>query len=259
MPTKSRMACQMARGAQQPWPGFSDASIRPRISWEKDLLRFVNRACLWLKFNIDCIALRRAYIRPNVVPHRDDEKTWRPVMAELDDIKKDPKKMAALLAFTKRSLCLENILFYFDKGNPEAIYPKYIADSAKTQVNLDAKFFNVFKQLADAGKWKEMAPVIVKAKAAIHAMVVKDTLPKFLKSKEFAEYQIAATPAKPGMAKKAAKLLGLDEKKLAEIFQLRELKKTKEADKLLDALAKKEKLDLKSKAVMQNLKECGLL
>ena len=43
-------------------------------------------------------------------------------MSVLDDIKKDPKQMAALLGFAKRLHIQENILFYFDKGNEQALY-----------------------------------------------------------------------------------------------------------------------------------------
>lgn len=102
--------------------------------------------------------------------------------------KSDPKLLAALLAFMKREHNDENYLFYFDKGNNEAVYKKYIAKAAPKQVNLPAPITNPLTALAAVKNWNGMTLGIKAAKASILKLVNSDAMPRFEKSAEYAAY-----------------------------------------------------------------------
>ena len=114
---------------------------------------------------------------------------------KLDTIpKSDTKLLAALLNFMKREHNEENYLFFFDKGNNEAIYKKYIIASAPKQVNLPSAITRPLEALAAVKNWNGMTPGIKSAKASIAKLVNGDAMPRFERSPEYAAYLKAKNP-----------------------------------------------------------------
>ena len=108
--------------------------------------------------------------------------------------KSDTKLLAALLNFMKREHNEENYLFFFDKGNNEAIYKKYIIASAPKQVNLPSAITRPLEALAAVKNWNGMTPGIKAAKASIAKLVNGDAMPRFDRSPEYAAYLKAKNP-----------------------------------------------------------------
>jgi hypothetical protein len=180
----------------------------------------------------------------------DDVKT-------VDQIKSDPKLFAAFFAHSKKSLCSENLLFYFDKGNAQGVYPKYLDKKSATQVNVDATLLNAAQKLGEAGNWNDPAfpKVIEKAKKAVGEMIMADTWPKFIKTD--AAKALYPPPRKVGDPAKAAKLLGI-----ADVARLKKAMNTDDAktrEKLFEQIAAEEKLARKAKEVMAALEKAGLM
>jgi hypothetical protein len=113
---------------------------------------------------------------------------------KLETTKTDAKLQAAVLKFMQGEHNDENFLFYFDKGNNEALYKKYIQKSAAKQVNLPTTVTNPLDALASIKNWNGMTPGIAAAKTAILRLVNNDAMPRFEKSPEYAAYLAAKKP-----------------------------------------------------------------
>lgn len=175
---------------------------------------------------------------------------------DLDDIRKNAKLCASLMAFMKKERNSENFSFYFDKGNAEALYTKYISPRSNTQVNLKS----TTQRGCDAleGKWDDRGwrALIEKAKEEIHSMVKMDVLPRFYKSDEYETY---VKKNKVGDPKKAAKLLGIsDVASLKEAMEAIAVGDERTAKSLLEKLAKAEKLKENAAAMIKALERSGL-
>ena len=165
-------------------------------------------------------------------------------MSVLDDIKKDPKQMAALLGFARRLHIQESILFYFDKGNEQALYSKYISESSASQVNIPSKVLTACSALAKTGDWGKMKPLLALAKAEVLKMLLAEPLKTggtFYKSPEYKTWQTTNGPkvvdpkAARESAIKALKLLGFDPEapQLKKYLELKTAGKDGEAAKEL--------------------------
>jgi len=104
---------------------------------------------------------------------------------KMDQVKGNPKKLMALLTFMKKEHNEENFMFYFDKGNAEAVYKKYISKAAAQQVNLPANITGPMEALASVKNWKGMEPGIKAAKESVLKMVNNDVMPRFERSAEW--------------------------------------------------------------------------
>jgi hypothetical protein len=101
---------------------------------------------------------------------------------KLDQVKGDSKKLAALIKFMQGEHNDENIMFVCDKGNPEALYLKYIKRGTAKEVNLPAAVSNPLHALASVKNWKGMEPGIKVAKENIVKLINSDIMPRFEKS-----------------------------------------------------------------------------
>ena len=181
---------------------------------------------------------------------------------KMSELKADPKLLAAALAHGKTSMSIENVLFFHDKGNAQAIYPKYISEKSATQVNLPAAIFSPMKALADKADWKNAAwdTHIKAAKLSIEKMWNADVAPRFLASPQYKAYELAKMPKKKADPAKAAKLLGIkDVAKLKKALEMRIDGNGAGAIKLLAELAKEEKMKDKTEALMKSLEKAGLV
>lgn len=180
----------------------------------------------------------------------------------LADVKSDAKLLAFVLTESKRLLCQENVMFFFAKGNEEGLYGRYLSPKGAMQINMDSKLQAAFNKLAEAKDWKNPAwpKLLESARKEADTLFMRDTKGKILKSKEYAAYLAANTPKKTGDPAKAAKLLGIgDVTKLKKAFEYRAKGDSKNADKLLDEIAKEEKMKDKAAAIWKNLEKAGLV
>jgi hypothetical protein len=182
-----------------------------------------------------------------------------PTPKTLEDVKADPKMMAAFLAYSKRRHCLNEVLFYFDKGNAAGIYPKYIDPKSPQAANLTDKVANPAKELAAKGdfanpKWAE---ILQMGKEEMVGHVGADVGLGFIASVEYKDY---LKKEKMGDPTKAAKVLGIkDVKKLTRAMEEAAVGNKKEAEKLLGELAKAEKLAQKAADMIKALEKAGLV
>ena len=180
----------------------------------------------------------------------------------LAEVKADAKLLAFVLAGAKRLHSDENVLFFFAKGNPEGLYPKYISSKSPQQINIDTKVKSACDKLATAEDWKNAAwpKLFDAARAEVDGLFLTDIRPKLLKTKEYAEYiRVNAAVKKAGDPAKIAKLLGIgDVTKLKKALEARAKGDTKGADKLLDEIAKEEKLKDRAAALWKSLEKSGL-
>jgi hypothetical protein len=177
---------------------------------------------------------------------------------DLDKIKKDSKLCAALMIHMKKELNDENFFFYFDKGNPDALYKKYLAKGSPKEVNIPGGLSNDIKKLGDKGDWKnkEWSKLIKKAKVEIHKMVKRDVFGRFYKGDAYKDY---LKKEKMGDPKKAAKLLGISNVKLlTQAMGAAAVGDTKKAETLLGKLAKEEKIKDNAKSLLKALEKAGL-
>jgi hypothetical protein len=126
---------------------------------------------------------------------------------DLDDITtSDPALVAAFGKFTTRVHASENFSFWFDKGNNEGKYAKYIKHGAPKELTLDnSALVKEFNTLAAAGKYNDMNPQFVKARAEVQNMLA-GRMNEFSNSKEHDDYVLVK---KAGNVTKALKLLGV--------------------------------------------------
>lgn len=182
-----------------------------------------------------------------------------PAPATLEDVKANPKMMAAFLAYSKRRHTLNEVLFYFDKGNAAGIYTKYIDPKSPQAANLSGPVLNPAKELADKGdfanpKWQA---ILQAGKNEIAGAVGTDVGLGFIASPEYKDY---LKKEKMGDPTKAAKVLGIkDVKKLTAAMQAAAGGDKKQAEKLLVELAKSEKLAAKAADMMKALEKAGLV
>ena len=120
-------------------------------------------------------------------------------MAEfkIDDAKKDGKLFVLLLQFSKKEFTDENLMFYFDKGNMKGIHPKYIAASAKKQVNLPYKLQTELEDhfaKSDEAKYKK---VLAKAKDEIGSLCSQIII-RFSRAEPYQYYKAEKSIAKGG-------------------------------------------------------------
>jgi hypothetical protein len=177
----------------------------------------------------------------------------------IDDFKKTPKLMAAYMAYAKRRLMLNEVMFYFDKGNAQGVYPKYLDLKSNTQVNVNSTVTDVTEKLAKAGDWANAAwpKVIAVAKAQVKATIDPDIQTGFAKSDEYKNYCKAEKMGDPA---KAAKLLGItDVKKLTAAMQAGAVGDDKTAVKLLNEILVKEKMKAKAEELLKALEKAGLV
>jgi len=180
----------------------------------------------------------------------------------LSELKGDAKLLAAAIAFAKKERNDENIMFFFDKGNAEAVYPKYISPSASTQVNLPAALTDAMKGLADKKDWKNSAwPKLLEAsKKEIDKLWIRDCKKRFVVSDLYKQWEIATAPKKKADPAKAAKLLGIkDVAKLKKAMEASIEGNKATAVRLLAELAKEEQLKDKAEAIMKSLEKAGLV
>jgi len=174
----------------------------------------------------------------------------------LDDIKStDTALVAAFQKFTTRVQASENFYFWFDKGNNEGKYAKYIKHGAPRELTLDnSDLMKSFNALAAQGKYHEMDPLFVRARAEVHGML-GGRVHEFETSKEYKDYLAVK---KLGNIDKALKLLGVDSAHAANMkTALKEYAvSTTDAEKHA-AIAKMEKL-AKHEQIMAALKSAGL-
>jgi hypothetical protein len=173
----------------------------------------------------------------------------------LTEVKADAKVWAAYLAFTKRNFTQNEALFYFDNGNAQGVYAKYIDPKSAKQANLTGRVTNPAKELADADdfnnpKWK----AIIKAGKDEVADNLIDALKNdFPRSPEYKK-------AVMGDPKKAAKILGItDVKKLTKAMEEVVAGDKREAEKLLAELVKSEELTQKAADMLRALEKAGLV
>jgi hypothetical protein len=176
----------------------------------------------------------------------------------LEDIKADPKMMAAYLAYSKRRYTDNEVLFYFDKGNAAGIYPKYLDPKSSKAANISAKVTDPAKELADKddfgnAKWKG---IIEAGKKEVASALTGDIV-KFVESPEYKSY---LRKEKMGDPKKAAQILGITNvKKLTEAMEAAADGDKREAEKLLGELVKSEKLIARAADMMKALEKAGLV
>lgn len=176
----------------------------------------------------------------------------------LEDIKADAKMMAAYLAYCKRRYTDNEVLFYFDKGNAAAIYPKYIDPKSSKAVNVSAKVTDPAKELAEKddfgnSKWKSILETGKKEVAS----ALNGEIYKFVESPEYKSY---LRKEKMGDPKKAAQILGITNvKKLTEAMEAAAEGDKREAEKLLGELVKSEKLIARAADMMKALEKAGLV
>lgn len=174
---------------------------------------------------------------------------------DLDEVKKNPKLCAALMEYMKRTQCDENFFFYFDKGNAEALYEKYLSHDAKMQVNLPAPLDRRVQALKDDFTHRDWDKLLKDCRKSIKELVESDTLPAFYQSREFEKY---VRKERMGDPKKAAKLLGIENVKLLEEAMLAAaMGDAREADGLLKQLAREEHMKEETAAIRKALENYG--
>jgi hypothetical protein len=174
----------------------------------------------------------------------------------IDDIKANPKLMAAYLKYAASSQILNEVKFYFDKGNAAALYPKYIDPDADQAVNVSDKVVKAARLLAAQNDFDNKAwdTILKNAKAEVGHTLTNETM-KFYSSDAYKEY---VKKERMGDPAKAAKLLGIsDVKKLTAAMEAMAVDDKKTAEKLFGEIAKKEKLQMKAEQMIKNLKAAG--
>src|SRR5689334_16021808 len=176
----------------------------------------------------------------------------------LEDIKANSKMMAAYLSYAKRMVYETEVLFYFDKGNAAAIYPKYIDPKSSKAANIDSKTIRLAKELADNDdfnnpKWKE---IITGGKREVAKQLTGD-FGGFIGSKEYSNY---LRKEKMGDPTKAAKVLGIkDVKKLTKAMEAMVDDDKQEGHRLMAELAKSEHLIAKVADMIKALEKAGFV
>jgi len=174
---------------------------------------------------------------------------------KIDDITtKDPQLVVAYQKFCTRVHMGESFSFWFDKGNNEGKYQKYIKQGAAKELNLDHQLMQKFHALAQAGNYDGMTAHFSTAKAEVEGML-NPRMPEFSISPEYKAYLAVK---KSGNVTKALKVLGMagPKAKPMEVLMKEYAVATTPAAKK-SALDKMNKL-AKAEVVLAALKAAGL-
>lgn len=177
----------------------------------------------------------------------------------LDDVKKNPKMMAAYLAYSKRRVTLNEVMFAMNKGNNyELFWKKYISPGSPEEVNLSGKVIAAARALAERNDWTNPAWAAIMKKGQSEVLdALGGDIGTFWDSPEFKAYLLKERMGDPG---KAAKILGIkDVAKLKALMEAQVLGDEKAAKKLWDDLAKKEKMTEKYNDMVKTLGKSGLI
>jgi len=180
-------------------------------------------------------------------------------MAKLDDMKKNLPLFGMLLKFSIKEQTDENILFYFDKGNMDGIYKKYIKPGSPKEINIDSSLRDQLTNAVTAKDEAAFKAAQQKARAVIGALS-DQIITRFKGSPEYKFY--AAREQAEKNAAKAMKVLGISTKGkdlLLDGIAYQTIGKKSDATKQFTALAKLEKLQDTHDTIVKNLKASGLL
>lgn len=180
-------------------------------------------------------------------------------MAKLDDMKKDRTLFGMLLKFSIKEQTDENILFYFDKGNMDGIYKKYIKPGSPKEINIDSPLRTQLTAAVAAKDEPAFKAAQQKARGVIGSLS-DQIITRFMGSPEYKFY--AAREKAEKNATKAMKVLGISTKGkdlMLDGIAYQAIGKKPEAVKQFTALAKQEKLKDTHEAIIKNLKASGLL
>lgn len=180
-------------------------------------------------------------------------------MAKIDDMKKDVKVFAKLIEFSKKEKTDENILFYYDKGNMDGVFPKYIKAGSPKEINIAGE---LRKKLTDAFTAKNQADFEKHLKTAktVCQGLCDQIVNRFKTTTEYLFME--ARDKAEGNAAKAIKVLGISSRGkdlLVDAIAWAKIKKTAEAKKCLESLAKAEKMQEKADVILKNLASAGLI
>jgi hypothetical protein len=174
----------------------------------------------------------------------------------LDDIKTaEAALVAAYQKFTTPTHQAESFSFWFDKGNNEAKYAKYIKKGSPKEINIESALVKKFDALAAAHNFAGMNALFEETKGEVHGML-QPRLTEFSNSPEYKGYLAVK---KMGNIDKALKLLGVD---AAHTAAMKTLLKEYAMD-ITDAekratLAKMDKI-AKHEQILAALKSAGLV
>jgi hypothetical protein len=177
----------------------------------------------------------------------------------VNEIRKNAKLMAAYLAYAKKRVILNEVMFYVNKGNNyEVIYKKYLDSKSKDQVNCDSKVYKAGEILASKSDWDNKAwpKIVAMGKKSVGNSLDND-LGAFYSSSFYKDFMVKSNMGSPA---KAAKILGIsDPKKLKLMMEAQVVGNKKLAKKLWDEIAKKEKIKDKYESTMKTLQKSGLV
>lgn len=177
----------------------------------------------------------------------------------VDEVKKDAKLAVAYMAYAKRRAILNEIMFYWNKGNNyKLFFEKYLGKKAKEQVNVSGTVTDAAEKLAAIPDWEHKAwpAIVAQAKKEVGSALNGD-IGQFSMSQEFKDVLLKE---KMGDPTKAAKLLGIsDPKKLKAMMEAQVVGDSKTAKKLWEEIAKKEKAKDKYEVMVKNLEKAGLV
>ena len=142
---------------------------------------------------------------------------------KLSEVGKNAALNAKLQQFMVASHTDENWSFFWDKGNNEARYLKFIKPGAPKEVNIDSALRGRLNDLATQKKWGDMTADMQKAREAVEDLVDMDVMPRFEVSpvyKSFVAQRAAETKLKAQLdkVKKAVKILGIQEAAVAALI-----------------------------------------
>lgn len=177
----------------------------------------------------------------------------------IDAVKADAKMMGYYLKYAKRRLMLNEVMFYFDKGNAQALFPKYIDPKSGTAANIDGEVIGAAQKLAKAGDWSNAAwpKLIAAGKNTVKAALNPDLGSGFARSDEYKDY---LKTEKMGSPAKAAKVLGVkDVKKLTQAMEAIVTGDKAKGTKLLNEIMVKEVIGGKVDELVKVLEKQGLV
>ena len=174
----------------------------------------------------------------------------------IDDITiSNPPLVAAFQKYTVRVHASENFSFWFDKGNNEGKYAKYIKHGAPKELTLDNYgLVKEFNTLAAQGKYSDMGPQFIRARAEVKGML--DGRMRDFESS--AEYKAYLAVKKAGNVTKALKQLGITGAPLTSMTTLMKAYAVGNAAEKKAAMEKMEKI-AKHEQLVAALKSAGLL
>ncbi len=135
---------------------------------------------------------------------------------KLAEVGKNPALNALLLAFMQTTHCDKNWSFFWDKGNNEALYLKFIKTGSPKEINIDSKLRKQFEEHALKKDFVGMTDLVKKAKEVIEDQVDLDTMPKFEASQMYKSFVARKAAEKKltdqlSKVKKALTVLGIQE------------------------------------------------